>query len=89
MVFRQPDGLQNYFSWEYETRFTYHCIKHFSDMRRYNAIHLEVQWLPRTDLEKADYISRFIDIDDWQISNDCFYTIETLWGIHTVDCFAN
>jgi hypothetical protein len=54
-----------------------------------NAIHLEIQWIPRTEIEKADFISRIIDIDDWQITRDCFEAIERLWGIHTVDCFAN
>ena len=29
-----------------------------------NGIELEVQWLPRTEIERADYISRIIDIDD-------------------------
>ena len=51
-----------------------------------NAIHLEIQWIPPTEIEKADFISRIIDIDDWQITRDCFEAIERLWGIHTVDC---
>ena len=54
-----------------------------------NQISLDIQWIPRSDLEKADYISRIVDIDDWQISNSCFEYIEKLWGPHTVDCFAN
>ncbi|CAB4030460.1 Hypothetical predicted protein, partial [Paramuricea clavata] len=54
-----------------------------------NAIHLEIQWIPRTEIAKADFISRLIDIDDWQITRDCFEAIDRLWGIHTVDCFAN
>lgn len=54
-----------------------------------NAIHLDIQWIPRTELEKADFISRIIDIDDWQITETCFEAIERLWGVHTVDCFAN
>ena len=37
-----------------------------------NGIELEVQWIPRTEIERADYISRIIDIDDWQISANCF-----------------
>lgn len=31
------------------------------------SISLEVQWIPRTENEKADYISRLLDFDDWQI----------------------
>ena len=30
-----------------------------------NDIELELQWIPRTEIERADYISRIIDIDDW------------------------
>ena len=33
-----------------------------------HSIRLEVQWIPRTVNEKADYISRLIDFDDWQIT---------------------
>ena len=45
-----------------------------------NGIELEVQWIPRTEIERADYISRIIDIDDWQISADCFKSLEESWG---------
>ena len=44
---------------------------------------------PRTELEKADFIRRLIDIDDWQITLDCFQTLEDLYGPHSVDCLAN
>ena len=32
------------------------------------SIRLEVQWIPRTENEKADY-SRLVDFDDWQITH--------------------
>ena len=51
-------------------------------------IRLEVQWIQRTENEKADYISRLIDFDDWQIASEFFLRLEELWGPHTVDCFA-
>ena len=54
-----------------------------------NSIELEVQWIPRSELDRADYISRIIDIDDWQITVSCFESLETSWGPHTVDCFVN
>ena len=57
------------------------CAKH--------CIRLEVQWIPRTENEKADYISRLIDFDDWQITPPFFRSLGDLWGPHTVDCFAN
>ena len=37
---------------------------------------LEVQWIPRSEIDRADYISRFIDVDDWQISA-CFASLDT------------
>ena len=54
-----------------------------------HSIRLEVQWIPRTENEKADYISRLIDFDDWQISQDLFLSLEELWVPHTGQCFAN
>ncbi|CAB4013206.1 Hypothetical predicted protein, partial [Paramuricea clavata] len=42
-----------------------------------------------TDKQKADYISKLIDIDDWQITDKCFDLVEEAWGPHTIDCFAN
>ena len=52
-------------------------------------ISFDIQWVPRNDVAKADFISRFIDVDDWQISRSLFLQLESLWGPHTVDCFAN
>ena len=57
------------------------CVKH--------SIRLEVQWIPHTENEKADYISRLVDFDDWEITHDLLQSLEQLWGPHTVDCFAN
>ena len=37
-----------------------------------SGIHLEVQWIPRTSNQQADYISRLIDTDDWQITEEFF-----------------
>ena len=54
-----------------------------------NNIGLEVQWIRRNELERADFISRIIDIDDWQISHSLFCYFDNIWDLHTVDCFAN
>ena len=54
-----------------------------------HSIRLEVQCIPRTENEKANYISRLVDFDDWQITHDLFLSLEELWGPHTVDSFAN
>ena len=45
-----------------------------------NGIELKLQWIPRTEIERADYISRIIDIDDWQILANCFMSLEESWG---------
>ena len=64
------------------------AVKIFQFCAEHN-IRLEVQWIPRKENEKADYISRLIDFDDWQITPEFFLRLEELWGPHTVDCFAN
>ena len=64
------------------------AIKIFQCCAEYQ-ISLDIQWIPRSDLERVDCISRIVDVDDWQITNLCFEYIEKLWGPHTVDCFAN
>ena len=50
---------------------------------RFYAVHnirLEVQWIPRTENERADYISRLIDFDDWQITSDFFSSFRRVMG---------
>ena len=59
----------------------YFCAEH--------SIRLEGQQISRTENEKANYISRLVDFDDWQITHDLFLSQEELWGPHTVDCFTN
>ena len=54
----------------------------------YNGIELELQWIPRSEIERADYISRIIDLDNWQISADCFHVF-TGSGVLSVDCFTS
>ena len=39
--------------------------------------------------QQADLISRLIDADDWQTTNDLFSSLNERWGSHSVDCFAN
>jgi len=48
-----------------------------------------MQWIPRTKLDRADFIYRIIDVDDWQITTSFFELLDYAWGPHTVDCFAN
>ena len=52
-------------------------------------IHLEPEWLPREENQLADYLSRIVDYDDWYLNPEVFSMLESLWGPHTVDRFAN
>ena len=54
---------------------------------RVHAIKLEAKWIPHFQNEKADFVSRIIDHDDWSL--DPFQVIDASWGRHTVDCFAS
>ena len=46
-------------------------------------------WIPREQNAKADFSSRIIDVDDWQTTTEFFKFLDTMWGPHTVDRFAN
>ena len=53
-----------------------------------SKIKLEVQWIPRSENEKADFISRLIHVDNWRLTESFFATLEGVWGPHSVDCMA-
>ena len=61
----------------------------FSICRKFKIFSLEVQWIPRTENAKADYISRMIDHEDWQTTIDFFSFLDNLWGPFSVDRFAS
>lgn len=71
-------------------KLVYHklAINIFSTCFRAN-IQLDMQWIPRTANEQADYISRFNDFDDWEVEPDTFKQLDAQFGPHTLDCFAN
>jgi hypothetical protein len=48
-----------------------------------------LQWVPRKENSVADAISKVFDWDDWGVSEDFFNFLDSLWGPHTVDRFAN
>ena len=54
-----------------------------------NHIHLEPEWIPRELNEKADYLSRIIDFDDWKLNPAVFAELQQMWGPHTIDRFAS
>ena len=54
-----------------------------------NNIHIDMEWIPRSQNQKADMLSRQMDRDDWGISDQVFSFFDELWGPHTVDRFAS
>ena len=52
-------------------------------------IRLEPEWVPRELNEKADFLSRIIDYDDWFLNPSVFAWLDSMWGPHTVDRFAD
>lgn len=54
---------------------------------RYN-VQLQLEWIPRSQNELADHLSRCKDSDDWFISKHCFTFLDNLWGTHTIDRFS-
>ena len=54
-----------------------------------NSISIDIQWIPRSENEKADYISRLIDHEDWEVSGKFLDLMNGLWGPFTIDRFAN
>ena len=71
-------------------KFEYHqlAIGIFSTCLHTN-IHLDLQWIPRTANEQADYLSRLKDFDDWEVAPSIFQQMDVLLGPHTLDAFAN
>ena len=55
----------------------------------HNHIALEPEWIPREANEQADYISRIVDLDDWQLNPAVFTKVDREWGPHTIDRFAD
>ena len=64
------------------------ALKIFSLSVQYQ-IRLEPEWIPRGLNERADYLSRIIDYDDWQLNPLVFSELDNAWGPHTVDRFAS
>ena len=56
--------------------------------RDYN-IDLDAEWIPRSLNDKADYLSKIVDCDDWKVKDCYFYALTSYWGQCSVDCFAS
>ena len=48
-----------------------------------------MDWIPRSDNDIADYISKLRDFDDWKVNPIIFQNVDKAWGPFTVDCFAS
>ena len=60
----------------------------FNLMLKYQ-IRIEPSWIPREQNEYADYLSRIVDYDDWQLNPMIFSSLDSMFGPHTVDRFVN
>ena len=54
-----------------------------------NNIRLEVEWIPRSTNDRADFLSKIIDYDDWRVKSEYFLIAKNKWGPHSMDRFAN
>lgn len=54
-----------------------------------NSVVLEMEWIPRTQNEIADYLSKIVDYDDWGISSTVLQMIERSLGKLEIDWFAS
>lgn len=53
-----------------------------------NDIELLPVWMPRKNIQHADFLSRCSDSDDWGISAYIFDDFNKVWGPYSIDCFA-
>ena len=60
----------------------------FSFSKEHDIV-IDMEWIPRSDNEVADYLSKIVDFDDWGVKDSYFQTVNSIWGPFTVDCFAN
>ena len=55
----------------------------------HQQIRLEPEWIPREENEFADYLNRIGEVDDWMLNPEVFQELDTRWGPHTIDRFAD
>jgi hypothetical protein len=44
-----------------------------------HSILSDIEWIPRSENEKADYLSKICDFDDWGISNKILNAVQRKW----------
>ena len=60
-----------------------------SDGLRDCQIEMMVQWIPRGENARADFLSRVLDRDDWEVDSRVFISLGESWGEYEVDRFAS
>ena len=63
-------------------------MESFSLTKEHDVI-IDMEWIPRSGNEIADYLSKIVDFDDWSVKDSYFGAVDSIWGPFTVDCFAN
>ena len=53
-----------------------------------NCICFQAQWIPCSENQVADYLSRIVDPDDWMLNPKLFQLISSRWGPFHVDRMA-
>lgn len=43
-----------------------------------HSIHLDIEWVPRDRNTRADFISKLVNFDDWQVTEDVFKDLDSL-----------
>jgi hypothetical protein len=62
------------------------------DIYRYcvqNSVTIEMEWIPRSQNEMSDYLSKIVDHDDWGISFKILNMLHDKWGVLQIDWFAS
>ena len=52
-------------------------------------IFIDITWIPRSLNDKADFLSKLVDSDDWFVSFEFFSFMNEMWGPYDIDRFAN
>ena len=60
-----------------------------SSMALANQGRIEPKWIPRRQNQKADYINKLVNNDNWSVDPGIFEQLNSRWGHHTINRFAS
>ena len=43
-------------------------------------VRIDIEWIPRSENEVADYLSKIVDFDDWSVKDSYFQAVDSTWG---------